>query len=134
MKDKDIDYKRQVSITTNDLKTERQNLWNITKIDIDNIEDISDDKNNELLHKIIENLQHIERLFYEIKTLENLEMELYNKKNEIIDPYDILKIKKIEIENDSNVLELDGESFWDNYISDFFERRKKKDERKRKLH
>lgn len=133
MKDKDIDYKRQISITTNDLKTERQNLWNITKIDINNIEYISDDKNNELLHKIIENLQHIERLFYEIKTLENLEMDLYHKNEKIIDPYDILKLN-IKNDDGNELLELDGEQFWSNYISEFFERRKKKDERKRKLH
>lgn len=133
MKDKDIDYKRQISITTNDLKTERQNLWNITKIDINNIEYISDDKNNELLHKIIENLQHIERLFYEIKTLENLEMDLYHKNEKIIDPYDILKLN-IKNDDGDELLELNGEQFWSNYISEFFERRKKKDERKRKLH
>ena len=133
MKDKDIDYKRQISITTNDLKTERQNLWNITKIDINNIEYISDDKNNELLHKIIENLQHIERLFYEIKTLENLEMDLYHKNEKIIDPYDILKLN-INNDDGDELLELNGEQFWSNYISEFFERRKKKDERKRKLH
>ena len=131
MKDKDIDYKRQISITTNDLKTERQNLWNIIKIDINNIEYISDDKNNELLHKIIENLQHIERLFYEIKTLENLEMDLYHKNEKIIDPYDILNIKN---DDGDELLELNGEQFWSNYISEFFERRKKKDERKRKLY
>ena len=133
MKDKDIDYKRQISITTNDLKTERQNLWNIIKIDINNIEYISDDKNNELLHKIIENLQHIERLFYEIKTLENLEMDLYHKNEKIIDPYDILKLN-IKNDDGDELLELNGEQFWSNYISEFFERRKKKDERKRKLY
>jgi len=133
MKNKDIDYKRQISITTNDLKTEMQNLWNITKIDINNIEYISDDKNNELLHRIIENLQHIERLFYEIKTLENLEMDLYRKNEKIIDPYDILKLN-IKNDDGDELLELNGEQFWSNYIYDFFERRKKKDERKRKLH
>lgn len=132
MKDKDIDYKRQISITTNDLKTERQNLWNITKLDINNIEYISDDKNNELLHKIIENLQHIERLFYEIKTLENLEMDLYRKNEKIIDPYDILKLN-IKNDDGDELLELDGEQFWSNYISEFFERRKK-NERKKELH
>ena len=132
MKNKDIDYKRQISITTNDLKTEMQNLWNITKIDINNIEYISDDKNNELLHKIIENLQHIERLFYEIKTLENLEMDLYRKNEKIIDPYDILKLN-IKNDDGDELLELNGEQFWSNYISEFFERRKK-NERKKELH
>lgn len=132
MKNKDIDYKRQISITTNDLKTEMQNLWNITKIDIDNIEYISDDKNNELLHRIIENLQHIERLFYEIKTLENLEMDLYRKNEKIIDPYDILKLN-IKNDDGDELLELNGEQFWSNYISEFFERRKK-NERKKELH
>lgn len=132
MKNKDIDYKRQISITTNDLKTEMQNLWNITKIDINNIEYISDDKNNELLHRIIENLQHIERLFYEIKTLENLEMDLYRKNEKIIDPYDILKLN-IKNDDGDELLELNGEQFWSNYISEFFERRKK-NERKKELH
>lgn len=132
MKNKDIDYKRQISITTNDLKTEMQNLWNITKIDINNIEYISDDKNNELLHRIIENLQHIERLFYEIKTLENLEMDLYRKNEKIIDPYDILKLN-IKNNDGDELLELNGEQFWSNYISEFFERRKK-NERKKELH
>ena len=132
MKNKDIDYKRQINITTNDLKTEMQNLWNITKIDINNIEYISDDKNNELLHRIIENLQHIERLFYEIKTLENLEMDLYRKNEKIIDPYDILKLN-IKNDDGDELLELNGEQFWSNYISEFFERRKK-NERKKELH
>lgn len=132
MKNKDIDYKRQISITTNDLKTEMQNLWNITKIDINNIEYISDDKNNELLHRIIENLQHIERLFYEIKTLENLEMDLYRKNEKIIDPYNILKLN-IKNDDGDELLELNGEQFWSNYISEFFERRKK-NERKKELH
>ena len=132
MKNKDINYKRQISITTNDLKTERQNLWNITKLDINNIEYISDDKNNELLHKIIENLQHIERLFYEIKTLENLEMDLYRKNEKNIDPYDILKLN-IKNDDGDELLELNGEQFWSNYISEFFERRKK-NERKKELH